>query len=219
MATAFNDNNAWIEGNGNLTLGNQGKGDGAADPAAAWAKGDVWVNIPLNLLVSSCLVQAGTWSRTSAGLFLLTLAAAASTGIVVVPLNFFFRKFVQTVGNTANPKGMKVSDLVFGYTIATAGETSITVTFQTNQDVNATARAAVTAPFGAVTYENPLGTVVATPPVATQATPYLVRAVPAAPVFVNGDNTDVYAEIAVVNPGTAVIAFTHVGFHCSAALY
>ena len=219
MATTFNDANAWIDGNGSLSLGNAGFDDKAGDSVHKYAKGDVWIDVPLGFLVNYAMVQAGTLARTSAGLWTLTLAAAATTGILAIPLNFFFRKFTNIAGGAQNPKGFKVTDLVFDYTIATAGETSIAVTFQTNVDVNATARAAVVAPFGAVTYENPIGTVVANPPVAVQATPYVVRAVPAAPVFVSADNTDAFVEIAVANPGTAVIAFTHIGFHASVALY
>jgi hypothetical protein len=217
MATTFNDSNAWMDGNGGLTLGNSGLADGAADATHKYAKGDCWINVPLNTLAMGA--GAGAFSRTSAGLYLFTITAAAATQIVVVPLVGILRKFSQVSGGVSNPHGVKVTDLVFGYTIATASETSIGVTFATNLDVNATARAAVVAPFGAVTYENPLGTVVATLPVAAQATPYVVRAVPAAPVFVNADNTDVFAEISFVNPGTSVAVLTHVGFHCSVALY
>jgi hypothetical protein len=45
------------------------------------------------------------------------------------------------------------------------------------------------------------------------------RAVPAAPIFVNPDNTEVFAEITSVQTATTVVVFTHIGFHCSTALY
>jgi hypothetical protein len=219
MATAFNDANAWINGQGNLSLGNAGRDDASADPAALYAKGDVWISVPLPFLVNSALTQAATFARTSAGLYTLALAAAASTGIVVVPINFFFRKFASTTGGVNNPHGMKLLDFVLAYTVATAAETSVNVTFNTVVDANATARAATTTALGAVTYENPIGTSVANLPVATQATPYVCRAIPATPIFINTDNTELIAEIACVNPGTSVITFTHIGFHASLALY
>jgi hypothetical protein len=218
MATTFTDSNAWITGQGGLSLGNAGKDDGSGDPAAPYAKGDVWVNVPLNQLIMGA-GAIGAPVRASAGLYSAAITAAAATQIVTVPITGLFRKYAGSLGGPGNPHGFKLTDLVFVYTIATAGETSIAVAFFTVVDTNAVARASVATPFGAVTYENPIGTVVANPPVATQATPYVVRAVPAAPIFVNADNTDVYAEISFVNPGTAVAALTHVGYHVSMALY
>jgi hypothetical protein len=217
MSTSFNDANAWLNGAGNLSLGNAGFDDLAGDLTNPYAKADCWVNVPLSDLFT--FVQAGTLARTSAGIYTFALAAGATTGIVVVPLIEIFRRFTNTRGGPQNPHGIKVTDLVFAYTIATAGETSIGVTFATEVQTNATARAALTTPFGAVTYENPIGTVAATLPVAVQATPYVVRAVPAAPVFISVDNTDAFAEISFVNPGTAVATLTHVSFHASVALY
>lgn len=216
MATTFNDSQAWINGNGNMSLGNAGFDDGSADATHKYAKGDCFVNVPLNHLLT--LPNALTITRTSAGLYVAALTTN-TTQVVIVPLSGIFRKFSQTTGGVANPHGFKVTDLVFNYIVATLAVTSVAVTFVTNLDVNAVARAAVTAPFGAVTYENPIGTVVANPAVATQATPYVTRAVPAAPAFVNVDNTDLFAEITFVIPNTSVPSLTHVGFHCSVGLY
>lgn len=214
--TGFNDANAWIDGNGSMTLGNAGFDDKAGDTTHKYAKGDVFVNVPLNWLLT--LPNALTITRTSAGLYVAALTTN-TTQVVIVPLTGMLRKFTNIAGGGQNPKGFKITDLVFNYIVATLAVTSVAVTFVTNLDVNAVARAAVTAPFGAVTYENPIGTVVANPAVATQATPYVTRAVPAAPVFVTTDNTDVFAEITFVIPNTSVPSLTHVGFHCSVALY
>jgi hypothetical protein len=211
------NNAAHVTGKGNLTLGVE-TDDLAGDATHGYAKGDAWFEVPLGWLVDSCFVQAGTFARTSAGLYTLALAAAGSTGVVAVPLYWLFRKFTGAPVAAA-PHGMKITDFVLDYIIATAAETTVSVAFFTNLDVNAQARASVATPFGAVTYENPIGTVVATLPVATQATPYVCRAIPATPIFVNVDNTAAFAEISCVNPGTAVITFTRIGFHASAALY
>lgn len=217
-ATAFNDANAWINGQGNLSLGNSGRDDASGDPAALYAKGDVFVNIPLNWLTS--VTQALTFARTSAGIYTTALAAAASTGVLIIPLTGLFRKFSQVSGGVNNPHGFKVLDVVLNYTIGTAAETSITPSFVTETQTNNTARAATTTPLGAtVTVENPIGTVVANLPTAVQAAPYVTRFYGSAPVFVNTDNTDLYAEVAFVNPGTSVATITHVGFHASVALY
>src|SRR6266487_3023668 len=180
MATAFNDANAWINGQGNLSLGNAGRDDASADPAALYAKGDCFVNVPIIPGAFTSVTHALTFARTSAGLYTATLAASAATGIVIVPITGIFRKFSSTVGGVNNPHGFKLLDFVLCYTV---------------------------------------GTVAATLPVATQANPYVTRIVPAAPIFVNTDNTDVWLEISEVNPGTAVMAITHLGYHCSVALY
>ena len=71
--TPWNDNKAWIQGTGNLTLG-LGQDDGANDATHTWAKGDVWLNVPLWQLTS--FTQALTLARTSAGLYTSALAAA-----------------------------------------------------------------------------------------------------------------------------------------------
>ncbi|SRR6266487_4497774 len=219
MATAFNDANAWINGQGNLSLGNAGRDDASADPAALYAKGDCFVNVPIIPGAFTSVTHALTFARTSAGLYTATLAASAATGIVIVPITGIFRKFSSTVGGVNNPHGFKLLDFVLCYTVATAAETTISGAFFTEVQANNGARASVATPFGAVTYENPIGTVAATLPVATQANPYVTRIVPAAPIFVNTDNTDVWLEISEVNPGTAVMAITHLGYHCSVALY
>ena len=218
MATAFNDAGAWINGQGNLSLGNAGKDDASGDPAALYAKGDCFVNVPLNSVFAGA-GAIGAVGRTSAGIYTVQVTAAAATQIVVIPITGIFRKFASTAGGVNNPHGFKLLDLVLGYTIGTAAETTVSVAFFTEVQTNNTARASTATPFGAVTYENPIGTVVATLPVATQANPYVSRAVPATPIFVNADNTDVYAEVSFVNPGTAVAVLTHIGYHVSVALY
>lgn len=211
---SFVNANAHVTGQGNLVLGYEGE-DNAGDATHRYAKGDVFFNVPLQSVLT--LPNALTITRTSAGLYTAALTTN-TTQVVSVPLLGLFRKYAGATGQLA-PHGMKITDLVFAYTVATLAVTSVAVTFVTNLDVNITARAAVTAPFGAVTYENPIGTVVANPAVATSATPYVTRAVPAAPVFINTDNTEAFAEITFVIPNTSVPSLTHIGFHASIALY
>ena len=203
-------------GAGNLVLGVEAD-DGAGDATHTYAKADAWVNVPLNQLTS--VTQALTFARTSQGIYTSALAAAASTGVVIVPLVGIQRKFQGTPAISA-PHGLKILDLAFGYTIATAAETTVSVAFTVETQANATARALTANPFGsgAVTYENPIGTVAATLPVAAQATPYVVRAIPAAPAFINADNSQVFAEISFVNPGTSVATLTFVSWHLAVAL-
>jgi hypothetical protein len=207
-----------VTGKGNLNLGAEAD-DGAGDATHGWAKSDVWWNVPLNQIFMGA-GAIGAVGRTSAGIYTAAITAAAATQIVVVPLVMPQRKFAGTPGGAA-PHGVKVLDLAFGYTIGTAGETSIAVTFNVETPANATARALVSNPFGsgAVTYENPLGTVAATLPVATQATPYVVRAIPATPAFINADMSQIYAEISFVNPGTSVATLTFISWHVALGLY
>jgi hypothetical protein len=215
LRAAYANNACDITGKGNLTLGVE-VDDLAGDITHGWSKADVWLNVPLFQLTS--VTQALTFARTSQGIYTSALAAAASTGIVIVPLVGLHRKFTGAPVAAA-PHGLKILDLAFGYTIATAGETTISVTFSTETQTNNAVRAATTAPFGTVTYENPIGTTVANLPVATQANPYVVRAVPGTPIFVNTDNTQVYAEISFVNPGTSVATLTFMTWHLAVALY
>ena len=212
------NNAAHVTGKGNLNLGIE-TDDLSGDATQGYAKADCWFNVPLAWLVSCCLTQAGTFARTSAGLYTLAIASGTSTGVIVVPITALLRKFTGAPVASA-PHGFKLTDLVLTYIASIAAETSINVTFSTNSDVNATARASVTQPFGTtITYENPLGTVVTNLPVTTTTVPYVCRAVPVAPIFVNTDNTEINAEIALVNPGTAIVTFDHIGFHGSVAIY
>lgn len=212
------NNSAHVTGKGNFTLGAE-VDDLAGDATHGWAKADVWLNVPLSQLIAVA-GAVGAVARTSQGIYTLAVTAAAATQIVAVPLVGLHRKFSGAPSISA-PHGLKILDLAFGYTIATAAETTVSVAFSVETQTNATARALTANPFGAgaVTYENPIGTSVATLPVAAQATPYVVRAIPATPAFINADNSQVYAEISFVNPGTSVATLTFVAWHLAVALY
>lgn len=214
--TGFNDANAWITGQGNFTLGNLGRDDASGDPAALYAKGDVFVNFPLTSLYSSA---ASAMVRSAAGLWYLNLTAAATTYVIGVPLSIPQRKFTNLSGGNVNPKGFKLLDLVFGYTVTTAALTAApTVAFFTELQANTTARAVTATPYGAVTTENPIGTVGALP-TAISANPYVARAYGATPVFINADNTFALAEISIATGAAATAAITFVGAHISWAMY
>lgn len=209
----FSNNKAHLTGAGNFNLGIEAD-DGAGDASFGYSKGDIWWPVPLNTV--GLITNTGTFARTSQGIYTLTLNAAS--GLLVAYLTGPLRKFAGTPAASA-PHGLKVVDLTFAYTIATANETSISVAFSTELQTNNGVRSATTSPFGTVTYANPPGTTVANPPTATQANPYVVQAIPPTPIFVNTDTTMVTAEVNITNPGTSVFVLTMMTWHLSVALY
>lgn len=227
MPVILSDNNLGIDKNGNLSLGFSGANDGAGDAAHAYAKTDCFYNFPLNTL--GITGTGATFGRTSAGIYTLAVTTNGTTqigGIVPFPHRFIATATPPVAGGipmgappVSAPHGYKIKDIVLCYTVTTLAATSVNVALATELQANNGARSATTTPMGAVTYENPIGTVVGSLPVATQANPYVCRAVPATPTFITADNTILSFEIVVVLPNTSVLTITQVGVHYAMALY
>ncbi len=224
------ESNVRVSGGGNLSLGQAGYDDGQADPLALYGKKDCRYDVlngdllyrglvdahPVASLTESVTrVSAGIWTRTyTAGgaaapfiNFILPEAIRTGTGLVTPP------------GQTYNLHGYKVTSIDLNYILTTADLTSIAVTAQTETaQTNNVARAnASVTPLGAVTYQNPIGTVVATLPVAQQAAPYQCRVIFATPVFVPTNNLTF--EIGFVMQNNGVMAITGLWINYTGAWY
>lgn len=219
----FNDNNAMVNKSGNLSLGGEGFDDGKGDTTHPYAKNDCWITVlpillPLAIPTTS-LTELNV--RTAVGQYARSYTAgAAITPKLVVPISLIYRSFQAATGRTANPHGFKILDMYLSYFVGTADATSIAVVFTSEEaQTNNTARSnASTTPLGAVTYENPVGTVAATLPVAQQASPYVNKIVVATPAFITTDRRNLTAEIQMSLPNTCVVTITEVAFHLAWAM-
>ena len=219
----WNDAQAFIHGNGNLSLGASGTDDAAYDATHKYAKGDLWYTLlPVELpsgIPTTNLTEANV--RNAAGQYERSYTAGgAITPKIPVPIRLWYRTFTGGPALAA-PHGFKLTAMFLNYKVATADATSVDVVFNTETaQSNNTARAAAsTTPLGTVAYQNPPGTVVATLPVAQQAAPYVTKIVPATPVFITTQRQLLTAEIQLSLPNTCVLTITEVSFLFSLALY
>ena len=221
----WNTNDAWVDRYGNLSLGQTGLDDGAGDATHRYAKDDVRIQLDItnlrgipvtNLTMSDTRTAVGQYNR------LFTAGAAITPNVpIYIPLLYRTLAGLLNARTSANPHGMKVTAMYLNYYIATAAATSIAVVFTSETvQVDNTARTnASTTPLGAITYENPVGTVVSTLPVATQAAPYVCKIVPATPAFLTTNRQGLTAEIQLSLPNTCVVAITDIWLDISLALY
>lgn len=221
------ENNAFVTGGGNLTLGLSGRDDAANHATYKYTKNDFWLSLnPCALMLAiptTSLTEAGV--RNAAGQYERSYTAGGAItpkiGIMLsshIPLH---RTFTGDKNNAAAYHGFLLKDMILSYKVATADATSVAVVFNTETtQANNTARAAASAtPYGTITYENPLGTVVATLPVAQQAAPYVNKIVLGTPAWVNTDRQILTAEIQLSLPNTCVLTITEVSFHYGLAIY
>lgn len=219
---------ARINQNGNLSLGQSGCDDGAADSTHGYAKSDcVLILDPLrfptaapttNLTESQTRTSAGIWNKV------YTAGGAVNSFILIQP-QLIARYCSATPSppyTTFQPHGYKLTSMDLNYTVGTANATTISVAAQTETyQTNNTARAnASTTPLGTVTYQNPVGTTAASLPVATQANPYQCRVLFGTPVFLTGASIpNLNIEINLVLPNTSVVTITYCALNFSYALY
>jgi hypothetical protein len=220
----FNDAAAWINGSGNLTLG-VSQDDASADATHKYAKGDIFIDVPLNACV---LTGSGNaFSRASAGVWQIAASTAATACTVGFDLSWLnFRKYTGSLATSA-PHGFKWTDIIVYWIVGStnASATSVTFTTTTYTD-NVTLPAGVTTTYGTIAYENPIGTSVTAPPTTQRANGYLWRAIPgttASPIanalFNTTDNMKVNCEIAFTTGATSgTVTISYIGIHGSVAL-
>jgi hypothetical protein len=199
----WNDNLARINGNGALTLG-QTADDGNGDATYPYAKGDVWVNIPL-LTCPTAAATTGTWvvptmearaANSTAGRqgMNIKLAGANALNAVLVPISQALRTAGATSGNVNKGFLAKQLDIVFN-PITTTLNTVLTVTAWTRLLANSVAEDGV-AYGGTITYQNPIGTTVTNLPSTANATGnWVCAAVFGTPSWINVYDTDLFAEL------------------------
>lgn len=211
----FNDQGAWVNKSGNLSLGGAGLDDGGADATHAYAKGDVFIAISPVSIVSDTQpaltrIGAGSWKRT---------LVASTTHVVLIPFDSaYLRTFAGPVvasgggiaiGAAANPHGVKVRSVGLAYRTNGVDLTSITMT---HKIVDLTAQASVpttTDVAGAVA-----GNVV------TQAANQrLMTFTPTTPAFVNTLDNLLVAEATIVTPMGSTCDILGAIWRVSVALY
>lgn len=219
------NNGFHVTGKGNLNLGFEGD-DGAGDATHGFAKNDLWVSVsPVTLpsgIPTTTLTEANV--RTAVGQYARSYTAGgAITPSIPIPIAQYLPFSRQFTGSPAAvvPKGFKLTGMYLSYTVATANATSVAVVFtqETAQSNNSARANTSTTPLGAVTYQNPIGTTVASLPVAIQANPYVNFISVATPAFVNTLRSNLTAEIQLSLPLNCVLTITEIALVFSLALY
>lgn len=123
--TPFNDNAAWINKSGNLTLG-MPVDDSAGHATYGWAKNDVTLLVPATSIVSDTL-PALTYAT---GDIPIRALAASTTHKVTIPLPHWFIRTttvpsgLNSAGVSSTPKGILVKSLALFYRVNTNNLTS-----------------------------------------------------------------------------------------------
>ena len=190
--------------------------DGSADSTHKYAKGDVFVPIP----IAKCMYALGATSNwalvgnlnaavgantrkalATVGVSQCILLNTNSTGIgascfVLIPFDFMQRTFTGTPTGQSDPHGFKLKSLDFAYSVyGSVLVAAPTATFWTEVMTDLTTRDGVRLDTGQVTYENPIGTIVASLPTAIQTSGYAARVNILTPVFVNAVRTQLFGEL------------------------
>lgn len=124
--TPFNDQAAWINSSGNLTLG-LGINDGAGDSSHGYAKGDVFCPVSAVELVSD---TQPALTRIGAGSYKRTLVAGTTHNVAIPFPSQILRTYAaspNSSGANTSPHGMKVRSLALAYRTNTNDLTSITL--------------------------------------------------------------------------------------------
>lgn len=206
MSTTFNDANAWLKGNGNLSLGVSGKDDAAYNATYTYAKDDVWLPVSPMVIVSDTqpaltYVATGQPSRT---------LAASTTHTVSVPLDFApFRSFLGNV-NTSAPHGILIKSVTLFYRVNTNPLTSF-ASMAVYQIPNAAGAAlptpaAITSTLAGNTLTNAANTYAAVSTITT-------------PTWINTLNTLVFAMPVIVTPGSCTCDVLGASWNVAVALY
>lgn len=222
----FNDQNAWLNKSGNLSLGNSGQDDAAGNTSFPYAKDDFWMSVNVNALPAAIPVTnlTETNTRVSVGIYTRTYTAGAAITpklpISISNLLPFHRTFLGSSGATSNPHGFILKSMIVSYIVGVAALNAIAAVFTTETaQAEAVARAAAsTSPFGAVIVQNPPGTVAAAP-LTTQATPHVVAFVPTTPAFVNTQRQLLTAELQLDMANTGTFAITEISLLFALAAY
>lgn len=171
---------------------------------------DLFREIPLSALVVTG--GAAAMARDAQGIYNLNLSGASTTYNVFVPFAELIKESLH------GGSGTMIRDLVIAYAPLVADLTAApTVTFITEDSLrDAVARAVNITPLGAVTYERPIGTSVASLPVTATAgatTMYVARAIPATPAFETDIRAFIGAEVVFATGAGATNRIGRVGVH------
>lgn len=230
----WNDNNAFIKGNGNLTLGFGGTDDGAYDTTQTYAKGDVFWQIPLSAVqvaggaTSAFAAPTMAARQTIQGGVGVSQAVSMNSGngtgsaFMLIPFNFFQRTTNTGPNNSNQPHGFKFKQLNVMYTPLGSNLTTAPVlTAWSETPANLTTRTTVVYDSAQITVQNPIGTTVATLPVAVNSAGFLVSYVITNPTFLSTINQTLWAELqfAIAAGSTNTVLVSNIVAVLSLALY
>lgn len=120
----WNDNNASIQGNGNLTLGLDGRNDAEYHADYPYAKNDLWIPVAPGQIRST---TDPALTRVAAGQYKKTLVASTTHNVLIpFPPGAFLRSYVGDT-NKASPHGILLKSLTLYYRVNTADLTSISL--------------------------------------------------------------------------------------------
>lgn len=200
----FNDNKAWIQGTGNLTLG-LGQDDGAGDGTHTYAKADVW--IPISAVGITSDTQPAL-TRVGAGSYKRTLVAS-TTHNVVIPFDMAMLRTFTGAPSASVPHGVKVLSMAVSYRVNGASATSITPSIQTIP-LSAAASLGTATALTSTTAGNTL---------TNAANVYLSVTTVTTPVFVNTQDTLLTGEFVVVTPMSCTVDMLGASWRVAVALY
>ena len=129
----FNDDQAFVNKSGNLSLGSSGLDDGAGDATHKYAKNDVFLGVDPGSIIST---TDPALTRIGAGSYKKTLVASTTHNVLIPMLGPEQRTFSGVANAAANqsaPHGVKVLSLALFYRVNTTDITSLTLTVYTIQ--------------------------------------------------------------------------------------
>lgn len=208
----FNDNQANINKDGNLSLGFGGAADGAGNATYLYAKDDTFALVPANLITSDTL-PALTYAT---GDIPDRVLAASTTHKVTVPFPQMLLRTTNVVGPTAGAAaataghGMLIKTLALFYRVNTTTITSFT-TFAINTTplVAAAALPSVTA----------LTTTLAGNTLTAAANVYAAVATVTTPAWIVVADTLVWGLATIVVPGSSTVDILGASWRIALALY
>jgi hypothetical protein len=206
--TPFNDNRAFLDGGGNLTLGT-GQDDASNHATYTYAKDDVTLSVPGFLLVSD---TQPAMTYITGDIPVRTLAAS-TTHKVAIPLTQFFNRMYTGIVNPeaqSAPHGIMVKSLALAYRVNTTTITSFaTMTINTAPLVAAAALPTVVA----------LTSTLAGNTLTAAANVYLAVSTVTTPAFQNIADNQIWAVATIVTPGSSTVDLLGASWRVAYAMY
>lgn len=233
--TPWNDNNACILSNGNISLGFSGQDDAAYDTVQTYAKSDVFWMIP----PSACMVAGGPTSAYAAPTMAARQTIQAGTGgtsmailldsgksgsqFVLIPFNFFQRTTRTGPNNASVPHGFKLKRFQCMYSVLQSNlGTAPVLTAWTETPANLTTRTTAVYDTAAPLTSCPPGSNMPTLAILVNSAGYLVSYDFVTPAWVTTQNQVLWAELQFAMIGsttTAVVNLMDMVAILSLALY
>ncbi len=203
MPTAWNDNNASIKANGNLSLGGGGVDDAAYDATYTYAKRDFELEVPASLLISTTLPALTQSGGAGDGNPFIRALAASTTHHVQLPILDFLRTYTTT------PHGLLIYSASLVYRVNTTTLTSATMGLYSMPLAAATTQPTPTTIVGTVAGNT----------LTAAANLYEMKFTVTTPAWITTTGTLVWGDIDIVTPGSSTCDLYGAIIRGSVALY